>query len=215
MLFFQNAKDLQKFKNIHKGEQCFILGTGPSLNQTPLELLKDKIVFGTNNCHAINCVHFSYFTVVDEFVFANQKHEITDFVGTNIPTFISDHIPQTPDHFFKVRRLGFVNENKCHFWGNIEAGFNRGHTVILFALQIAYYMGFQEAYLLGCDCSYGNVHHFDGTKVDNFLRQDWSEVFACYEKAKNYYSNDGRSIFNATVGGKLEVFPRVDIKEVQ
>ena len=44
---------LKKFKNIHKGERCFIIGTGPSLTTGDLELLKDEICFGSNRIFEI------------------------------------------------------------------------------------------------------------------------------------------------------------------
>lgn len=44
---------LKKFKNIHKGQRCFIIGTGPSLTVEDLELLKDEICFGSNRIFEI------------------------------------------------------------------------------------------------------------------------------------------------------------------
>ena len=35
-------------------------------------------------------------------------------------------------------------------------------------------------------------------------------VLMCYEKCKEEFENDGRKIYNATVGGKLELFERVE-----
>ena len=38
-----------RFKNIHSGERCFILGNGPSLKNVDLSLLADEFVFTVNN----------------------------------------------------------------------------------------------------------------------------------------------------------------------
>ncbi len=38
----------KKFKNIHKGNRCFILGNGLSLKQQDLTLLKNEYVFTVN-----------------------------------------------------------------------------------------------------------------------------------------------------------------------
>ena len=35
-----------KFKDIHKGKTCFILGTGSSLNDFDFTLIKNEIIFG-------------------------------------------------------------------------------------------------------------------------------------------------------------------------
>lgn len=37
-----------ELKNIYKGQRCFVLGNGPSLNSQKIELLKDEIVFMVN-----------------------------------------------------------------------------------------------------------------------------------------------------------------------
>ena len=36
------------------------------------------------------------------------------------------------------------------------------------------------------------------------------QVRTCYEYAKNVFEEHGRRIYNASKGGKLEVFPRVE-----
>ena len=43
------VKKNEKFKNIHKGKKCFILGSGPSVNDFDLTKLKDEIVIGLNS----------------------------------------------------------------------------------------------------------------------------------------------------------------------
>ena len=40
---FEQTKQLEALKNIHKGDRCFIIGTGPSLKITDLETLKKEI----------------------------------------------------------------------------------------------------------------------------------------------------------------------------
>ena len=42
---------VKRFKDIHKGERCFIIGTGPSLNLINFNLIKDEIIFGVNTPH--------------------------------------------------------------------------------------------------------------------------------------------------------------------
>ena len=44
---------LKKYKNIHKGQRCFIIGTGPSLSVEDLEKLKGEITFGSNRIFEI------------------------------------------------------------------------------------------------------------------------------------------------------------------
>ena len=42
---------VKRFKDVHKGERCFIIGTGPSLNVTNFDFIKDEIIFGVNTLY--------------------------------------------------------------------------------------------------------------------------------------------------------------------
>ena len=111
-------------------------------------------------------------------------------------------------------------------------------TVTIAAIQLAVYMGFTPIYLIGCDTSYSvpktieyenqnpdalistqddDENHFDKSyfgkgskwhppKVENMLFH--------YEQVKTICDELGVEVINATVGGKLEIFPRIDYKEL-
>ena len=95
------------------------------------------------------------------------------------------------------------------------------------AAQIAAYMGFSEIYLIGVD------HHFRISRnnageivVDNTVKDYFSEKYnedkdklyipntekstLTYVAMKNHCEKRDIRVFNATRGGKLEVFQRVD-----
>ena len=80
-----------------------------------------------------------------------------------------------------------------------------GATVTNIALQLAFYMGFEQVILIGVDHNYT-------TKGKGFRWQlpdlDTSEVG--YAMARDAYEQAGRQILDATVGGKLTVFPKED-----
>ena len=96
-------------------------------------------------------------------------------------------------------------------------------TVSYMCLQIAIYMGFKEIYLLGVDHSYsvalepdGSVTQFEGV-ADHFSEKDKIsnlpapyKTNLAYEAAKKYADEHDVKIYNATRGGKLEVFERLD-----
>src|SRR5210317_1185187 len=46
-----SIKKLAYFKDIHKGERCFIIGNGPSLNKTDVSKLKNEYTFGMNRIY--------------------------------------------------------------------------------------------------------------------------------------------------------------------
>jgi len=98
-------------------------------------------------------------------------------------------------------------------------------TVIYSAIQISLYMGFKEIYLIGCDHDYlqdikrVTNHHFyeeekgisDVEHLSSFSRERWFEEYYYrwqqYRLIDEYAKSQGCSIFNATEGGMLDVFP--------
>jgi hypothetical protein len=101
-----------------------------------------------------------------------------------------------------------------------------GATVTYVTLQIAYYLGFQQAILIGVDHRFsaqGRPHqevvqtgndadHFDPAyfgKGSRWNLPDLATSETAYRLARDAFERDGRQILDATVGGALEVFPRV------
>jgi len=108
-----------------------------------------------------------------------------------------------------------------------------GQSVTLINLQLAYHLGFSRVALIGMDFSYvipdsvvreGNVftsteddpNHFDPRYFG--AGKKWKDpqlerVKSNYELARQFFEADGREIVNATVGGSLEVFPRLTLED--
>lgn len=110
------------------------------------------------------------------------------------------------------------------------------HTVTVTSIELAIYMGFKEIYLLGVDNDYvkkadksGKVSinltmkssYFKGMKdfqgkpdSGSFSIANIDSVNYSYELAKKFAEEHSVKIYNATRGGKLEVFERVDFDEL-
>lgn len=99
-----------------------------------------------------------------------------------------------------------------------------GYTVTYSMIQAAVALGFKEIYLLGIDFNY--QMSADGKVDDNLsYSKELNTKFKvgspnmdynlqAYMEAQRYCTNKGISIFNATRGGKLEVFDRVNLDDV-
>ena len=106
------------------------------------------------------------------------------------------------------------SEEKFRFSNNAYATVYMGYTVTYSIIQLAAYMGFKEIYLVGCDCNYhGRKRNFidygeqnirDAVKTENGMTMS-------YLTAKRCASKYGIKIYNATRGGNLEVFERVNL----
>ncbi len=106
----------------------------------------------------------------------------------------------------------------------------QGATVTFVALQLAFHFGFEQVALIGCDHNFqasgpaNKVVDSDQTDPNHFAPNyfaggmKWqlpdllrSEV--AYTMARDVFELDNRRVFNATEGGKLEVFPRIALKD--
>ena len=65
-------------KNIHKGERCFILGTGPGLNDLDLSFLEDEITIGMNTILRKEDVTPNYIVIADTIQLEGNWNTIWD-----------------------------------------------------------------------------------------------------------------------------------------
>ena len=218
-----------QLKNIHKDQQCFLVGTGPSMNLINHSLLKDEIVFGTNTLYKDRDINPTYYCVSDKGVWHDHKipilHQDTQLLlsGHAGRDYLAnrdkyqDMVAKEPIVFKDlgdIKRDGWIDKDmtKGAYWGNT--------IMVDLCLQIAYYMGFKEVYLLGCDCNYKGQHHFDGEvfsfqkDTPRYYEEHWEKVFEAHAIVKKEYEKDGRKIFNATPGGSLNVYDRVKLEDI-
>ncbi len=131
-------------------------------------------------------------------------------------------------YFYRFALNESVVEGEClPFSTNPEKGIiHSGGTCLYTIFQIAYYMGIRELYLLGVDCDYANtITDNGGMRCDHNKRNHASFVpdqieeltvanvermHLAYVSADYFMKNHGAKIINATRGGALEVFERVD-----
>jgi len=229
---FDNSNDYinSHFKEI-KDNRCFIIGTGPSLNKTNLSLLKNENLIGVNTLYnglKKFDIKPKYWCMADQGILKSYYKQI---LGLDTTLFIAEtamrdflknkkkYLPYVKKQPLVLKDLGSMNIwNK--FGKDITKGVYSGCTVVIQCIQIAYYLGFKEVYLLGCDCDYTKGHYFHGGTHD-FVSGDPFEdkkqrnyLMGAYEICKKTFENDGKKIYNATVGGKLEVFERKSLEEI-
>lgn len=110
-------------------------------------------------------------------------------------------------------------------------------TVAISGLQLASFLGFNPIYLIGCDTSYtvptsvtiedspenlistqsDDPNHFSNDyfgKGDKWLLPNVDLMINQYEKSKKVLDVLGVNVFNATLGGNLETFPRIDFESL-
>ena len=222
------APKLKQFKDKHKGEDCFIIGNGPSLKHMDLGLLADYHTFGQNKIFLIFekfDLNLSYLVSVNPFVIEQSKKEFEEMY---CPVFISHTAGQgVIDDKPHIHRLHTLNT--WSFYEDIAEPICEGNTVTYVSMLIAFYMGFKRVFLIGVDHSFkqsGGSHEVQVYQGDDenhfhpdyFKGQKWqlADVYGSevsYHMANYHYLKDDRQILDATVGGKLEVFPKIGFEE--
>ena len=230
----KKIKDNAVFKNAFFGKSCIIVCNGPSLTITDLERINDKkiITFGCNKISKLLantnwCPDF--YCVCDPKLVINNKNDIMDIVAKTKASFfpldmmVEEQYPNI--HYFSRVPFQFFG-NKPRFSNNLCAKLHEGGTVTYFMLQIAAYMGFKKIYLIGCDFSFSFGIDVNGKRFSNKSVKNHSDLTGgdtldtmpnlqynlnAYQSAKRFSEKKGFSIFNATRGGKLEVFARTDL----
>jgi len=228
----QYTDTIKKLHNQHKGDRCFIIGTGPSLNKTNFSFIKNEILFGVNTLYRglekynIDC---KYWCIGDEQLFDSIYKEL---LGVDTTLFLAGyagrHYLKNQSHYrtyeknkpILLKRIGDIHKNPVK---DALKGLYSGGTVMIESLQIAYHLGFDDVYILGCDCDFSGQFHFDGeqhkhtsgkTQEEINSEKLWKRIFNAYKICRKMFEEDGRTVYNATVGGKLEVFKRKGLEEV-
>lgn len=223
-LRLRNRKKLKSFKNKHRGERCFIIGNGPSLRYEDLEYLKHEKTFVSNSfIKILDKLSFKptyYFaqdaTVVkDNLIYIRNTSGITKFIYSYFNQW-RYYVKGAINYISKKTMVGFSDD--------IVKGVYGGWTVTQSMIQFAVYMGFTEIYLLGVDFNYANNNteintdcYFDKTmfnpKLSYALPKNEMSL-AAFTKSREYCDQHGIKIYNATRGGKLEVFERIDFNSL-
>lgn len=235
---------LSALKNRYKGERCFIIGNGPSLNAIDLSKLRNEYTFAVNGIfYKKDEMGFdpTFYVVEDSSVMAENIDAIRAYSARHkfFPTtYRSIHAAGSNVQFFNMNR-GFYEKEGASFCVprfSVDAARRVfcGQSVTYLNLQLAYYFGFSKAYLIGMDFSYvipdaaivkGDLITSTGDDPNHFnpsyfgAGKTWknpklNRVRLNYELARDVFSADERVIVNATRGGKLEVFRRQAYEEL-
>lgn len=234
----RNEKKLLSLKNIYRGRRGFIIGNGPSLNKLDLNLLKDEITIGCNGIFMLFAqMNYlpTFYTVEDTLVAEDRAEMINKIRGITkiFPYDLRYCLKSDPDTVFInfLRRYsGFpkfsTQGESLIYWGG---------TVTFMNMQLAHYLGIREVYLIGMDHNYkapskvdeqkgcvitshsSDVNHFHPDYFGPGYRYHdpmVERMEVAYRKAKEAYEDNGGFIYNATSGGKLEVFDRVEFSSL-
>ena len=218
-------------RGAHWGRRCWVLCNGPSLNKIDLRALSDEITIGMNGIFLKQGFRPTYHVVEDREFAADRADEINDYRGP-VKVYAADLAGLRADYPVRFARSGFADRPK--FSVDLSAVVYWGGTVTYMALQLAYYLGCSEVYIVGADHhmevpagtevnggTYSSAgtdpNHFDPDYFGSGKRwhaPNWPLQERAYAMARAAFARAGRRVLNASVGGRLEVFDRVDWRKV-
>lgn len=236
-------------RNLHRGQRCFILGNGPSIKSQDLHFLRDELTIVTSSFHLhenTEIVRPAYWVMADPAIWNHpEKHFLPNLQRVEqlgiptklflpsggLPYFEGVHSSHLIDfHFFQYDHA-LDNTQRIDFTSGIPP---YGQNVVIVSLMLAFFMGCNPIYLIGCDHDFykltqdeyeggGEIDHaHPGQNVVPPVNvMPWSEWKAAmermnfeYEQLHGYATLWGFDVFNATRGGCLENFPRVEYESL-
>lgn len=236
--FLTNKKNeddnkLKELKDIHKDKRAFIICNGPSLNIDDLNTLQlnGEISFAANLITPmIETSNWTptYYSVTDP-IGVYKLISTMNAVKAEVKFLPRDSYITG---MYVTGNVVFFNRNgdrklldNPRFSDDCSKIVYSIATVTYTSIQLAAYMGIKEMYIIGCDHRFARQYRLDGT-IEEYCDQknyfsgvkekyqrgasNIGEQAIAFDAAKKYADEHGIKIYNATRGGYLEVFERVD-----
>ena len=176
--------ELEALRNTHKGEACIIVGNGPSLKLSDLDLIQKSGMdsFGANKIFDLLdktdwCP--TYLSVMaPSFIIGSDANTSPEEFASEIKkrkiryAFLSYVLKNKIE---KTRKIIFVNSYLACLFSTVTMPFSADcakyvsdlGNVTQYSIQLAYYMGYRTIYLYGIDNTYTKILNSDGIFKNN------------------------------------------------
>lgn len=227
---------LSAYKKRHTGTPCLIIGNGPSVRAEDLMIINDLdcVTFVCNRFHKIytNIDFQPDYTVAIDPLFLSDFGE--ELVSEHRGDLFIGHHKQNPQ-FEKAVWFKIKASEPFHFSLNPLKHTQPGGSVIVAALQLAFFMGCREFYLYGIDHKFsfddanveelapgggsftvtGEHNHF----IDNYRGgKSWakpcmSEIEAAFAECHRLIEFKKGKLYNASRVSELSTIPRIEFEK--
>lgn len=199
-----------EYKNVHQGQRCFIVCSGPSIKKQNLLLLKNEITFFVSS----GFLHPDYSAIQPDYhctpdIYPTPKLTTESYVkwfklmdskigDTQLFLSAADEKFIKQNDLFSARQVSYLNmgldwdpyRGKIYDLTKKIPGI---HTVPIMAIMIAMYMGCREIYLLGVELDEiwcGEYRHFYDNEImrnDLAVNEDCKTISPLIESFLGYY----------------------------
>lgn len=231
--------DLESIKNAYKGERCFVLGTGSSILEHDLLKLKGEYSFAVNffplHPHfkeiapAFYCMRDTW--AIDSEIGRDVMARVGEFKDMlkflDAPAVgLIDELNYKNQPYYLLKSTGGCVWKSGVVNLDIVDGVDYGGGVVTdFCFPLLFFMGFSKIYLLGCDLTYdleapsnkARPYFYDiptpAPPIPDYakwLAEQTKVQIKSFRVFKWIFKAEDIEIYNAGIGGNLDVFPRVD-----
>ena len=237
---------ISKLENIGLGKRIFLVGNGPSLNDMNLDLLENEDTMAMNRIDLLfpktkwrptyyifcssNCEHGEWGDKWSKSILNVSKEEnTTPIIWSRFKNSIERNGGGTLPE--KTLWLNSMSENQIgtdeQFSTDAFKRLDKSGTTMNVALQLAYYMNYEEVYIIGCDSNWvtaketmktedGDINHFHpdyhafiGDGNHEFWRMNTTHL-----TASKYYKQAGRKIWNAGYNSAINAWEKKNFDEL-
>lgn len=216
--------------DFYGGCRCIVIGNGPSLNGMDLADLAHEFTFGMNRIYLMgDRLGFepTFYAAINRYVLAQFADEIRAVRSMKFLnwSYRDQRLNDSTTVYLETKPILRPD-------GELMSGYYAGGgTVTLFAMQLAFFMGFSQVVLIGVDHTYSHSgtpnmavkaegddpNHFSGSYFGAGVTWQLPDLAAMergYGSIKRLFEEDGRQVIDSTVDGKLRVFPKANLADI-
>ena len=233
--FKKHVEKITALKNKYVGKRVFIVATGPSLTLEDVNLLKNEYTIGVNSIFRLfdkTNWRPNFYICSDpalfESLYKNNDLKIETYAKNNVflnslnKKLLKNRSGEIIfiDTCFLDHVYNYGKSKDFRYTEDLRYGIYDYYSVTHDSICLAMYMGFSEIYLIGVDNNYmGKKQHFDNTAGESDMDYETAVIVqksmdAGYDYLSKIADKNNYKIFNATRGGCVKAFPRVNIETV-
>jgi hypothetical protein len=220
---------VNKFHNIHKGEECYLIAGGVSLKSFDFNAFNDKVSLVMNHIpfhKDFGKLNAKYCFLIEPYWFFPALKTVNPprkWIRNRIQESYRNIIKQNPDKDFFVNLSNYPvlsGENITYLFNYIpnndlaeyfySKGINPFHGTVRASIFMAIYFGFSKAYLLGYDYTHfpSKLNHWfeKGSGIEGYHRFHENEFFKI--------ASEFISLTTVTISGGSEVLDSITYKDL-